>query len=634
MTDILTNGTEIKQRIISEIDNARQGIYLAMAWFTDRDIANAFIKAKRRNVIVDVVLSSNAQNEIVKQMLIAANINVHAFQTGDERGTMHHKFCLIDNKISINGSFNYSYNASNNNVENIHVSDDYDIYRQLFSEFERIRYNIDNNIAVNTIVKDTNPEQTNPMQSIQPTNPDTFYQQLYNLVYSSAQINTEDFKRKGFQKSKESVGNIDIFESEYLSIKEEIKVFATDDSLVSKKNILLANITNAFETKKAELEIDKEKEINAVAKSNDLEKRQLTDKTSSLQQEKTILESGNQNTGEKGLLQLNKEIERIKLDKKSLEQSFVIKEFWSTGTILVTLLLAVLAFYLSLFFASAMYKVFFEGNVIRKALEAGGTPGLPQLVDANAILKIFRQQGALFGFIAAIFFLFPVLISNIKLFGSEKKWVSNVLFWVGLLIFDIVVAAMVAFNTDEIKSLLKGEESHLKIWQVVEHGEFWLMFVFGMMPLIVTHYAIDNIYNAYRNSQRHLVDAEKEKKIKILDEEMLDLDANREAIINRIKQKEDALKESNDKILKLEVELDALQNHIHNRYIQLLRPIKTIFDDFNAKVISGKIFTDEILLSVVSAYKSGFIEYLPTYFSEDEVANRVVRIEQVIAPIK
>jgi hypothetical protein len=206
------------------------------------------------------------------------------------------------------------------------------------------------------------------------------------------------------------------------------------------------------------------------------------------------------------------------------------------------------------------------------------------------------------------------------------------LFWVGLLIFDIVVAAMVAFNTDEIKSLLKGEESQLKIWQVVEHGEFWLMFVFGMMPLIVTHYAIDNMFNAYRKSQRHLVDAEKEKKIKILDEEMIDLNTNKESVTNRVKEKEDAIKVSNDKILNLEIELNNLQNQIGNRYTELLRPIKTIFDDFNAKVISGKIFTDEILLSVVSAYKSGFIEYLPTYFSEDEVAKRVVRIEQVIAP--
>ena len=53
MNEILTNGTEIKQRIISEIQKANQNIFLAMAWFTDRDIANEIITAKKRNLNVE-----------------------------------------------------------------------------------------------------------------------------------------------------------------------------------------------------------------------------------------------------------------------------------------------------------------------------------------------------------------------------------------------------------------------------------------------------------------------------------------------------------------------------------------------------------------------------------------------------
>lgn len=138
MSDLLTNGTEIKQRIISEINNAKQCVYLAMAYFTERDIAMSIVEAKNRNVIVDIILSSNAQNETVKLMLKGASISVHAFDTGDTRGIMHHKFCLIDDKISINGSYNYSLNASNNNVENIQISNDIAIYSQFLTEFERL----------------------------------------------------------------------------------------------------------------------------------------------------------------------------------------------------------------------------------------------------------------------------------------------------------------------------------------------------------------------------------------------------------------------------------------------------------------------------------------------------------------
>ena len=198
MTDLITNGTEIKQRIISEINKAQQCLYLAMAYFTDRDIAMAIIEAKNRNVLVDIILSSNAQNETVKLMLKGASVSVHAFDTGDARGIMHHKFCLIDNKVSINGSYNYSFNASTNNVENIQVSDDVAVYAQFLSEFERLKYNIDNRIAVNEqeVIKEPKMQETQPMNII-----DAFSKQLHSLVYSAAQIDTEKYKSEGYQTS-------------------------------------------------------------------------------------------------------------------------------------------------------------------------------------------------------------------------------------------------------------------------------------------------------------------------------------------------------------------------------------------------------------------------------------------------
>ncbi len=386
MNDIITNGTEIKQRIISEVNYSKQVVYLAMAFFTDRDIANAIIGAKSRNVTVDIILSSSAQNETVKQMFREANINVHAFDTGDERGMMHHKFCLIDNKITINGSYNYSYNASNNNVENIHVSDDTSTYSQFLSEFERLKYNIDNQIAVNI----TSQIPETKVQQIQPVNIiDTFSQKLHNLIYSSALINADEYKKKGYKTSEEHNGNIEIFRAEYGNLKEEIRAYATDEGLSSKKNILTSNISVAFESTKTDLDFERQNKISVIKRDNELAKRQISDKTTDIQQEKVILESGNQNTGERGLSQINKEIEKNKLEKKNLEQSFIVKKFWRLGSVIAMLGLCVFVFYLSVFFASALYKVFFEGNVIRNSLEAGINPGLPQLVDANAAIKIF-----------------------------------------------------------------------------------------------------------------------------------------------------------------------------------------------------------------------------------------------------
>lgn len=631
MNEILTNGAEIKNRIILEINKANQNIFVAMAWFTDRDIANAIINAKNRNLNIDIILSSNIQNETIKVMFEDALIMVHAFQTGDARGIMHHKFCLIDNRISINGSYNFSYNASTNNVENIQISDDRNIYTQLLSEFERLKYNIDHNIDMN-ISTDIPINQPVIQQVANPVNIiDTFAQQLHNLVYSSSQISAEEYKRKGYNTSKESKGNIDIFRTEYHNIKEEIKAFATEEGLNNRKNILTSNISNAYESTKINLENEKHDKIEQEKRNSELDIRQIKDKIRIIKDEKVIFESGNSNTGEKGLLQINNEIEKNKSQIKALEQTFIIKKFWSFGNIFILLLLLIFGFYLSVFFGSAFYKILFEDNVIKASLEAGVNPGTPQLVDANAITKIFRMQGFIFGIVATIFFLFPVLLSNVKLLGSKDKRINNLLFWVGLFIFDVVVAAMIAKNTDEIKSLLAGTVSDMQFWEVIKLGEFYMIFMFGTIPLIIAHYLIENIITAYDKSKKEKVDAEKHRTIQLLEDDMIDLVSEKEKLTSKVNEKNELISEHENNVLKLETDLNNLHNRTEGHFSELQRQIRAIYDDFNSKIISGKIFTDVILGSVISTYKSGFVEFLPEYYASNQVADRVRDIEQVIS---
>ncbi|MCE2743625.1 MAG: phospholipase D-like domain-containing protein, partial [Fluviicola sp.] len=553
-------------------------------------------------------------------------------ETDDERGLMHHKFCLIDNVISINGSYNYTYNASNNNVENIQVSDDINIYRQWLAEFQRLKYKIDHPIDVNINTSNLMEQNNINTRTIHPNNiADTFSQQLSNIIYATANMNTENYRKQGYEDSKSKSGNIDIFSTNFSEIKEQIKTFATDDTLNSKKSVIIQKIDSALENKKAELEIDKQNELRSIKSNHDIEIRQMNTKITDLKGEKSIFESGSLNTGEKGLLQINNDIEKNRLERNSLESALVIKRFWTAGTIFKMVGLIILVFYLSMFFASAMYKVFFEGNIIRNSLEAGVNPGLPQIVDANAILKIFTTQGALFGIMALFFFLIPVLLSNLKLIGSKKEWVNSLCFWVGILVFDIVVSIMVAMNSDEIKNLLIGQNSQLKIWQVPSHGEFWLIFVFGMLPLIITHYLIESIVDSYQKSQREIVDANKNKQIETLDRALLDLNLQKEVLLSRIKDKEEILKQKNEEIDKLEREINLRQNNVENTFAELLKNITVIYDNFISSITSGKIFTNEILNSVSSAYKSGFIEYLPELYAEREVSQRVRQIEQIIS---
>ena len=63
---------------------------------------------------------------------------------GNSENPMHNKFCIIDNKVLINGSYNWTYFAENVNFENITifkgVSDILTAYKQ---EFDNIKTNLD-----------------------------------------------------------------------------------------------------------------------------------------------------------------------------------------------------------------------------------------------------------------------------------------------------------------------------------------------------------------------------------------------------------------------------------------------------------------------------------------------------------
>ena len=109
---------------------------------------------------------------------------------------------------------------------------------------------------------------------------------------------------------------------------------------------------------------------------------------------------------------------------------------------------------------------------------------------------------------------------------------------------------------------------------------------------------------------------------------MIDLAANKGSIINKITEIEDKINIHNTKINSLEFDMNNNENIINTKYSGLLTQITDIYESFMAKIISGKIFTDEILDSVISAYKSGFIEFLPAFYSETQVASRVKEIEQ------
>ena len=121
--------------VITEIGKAQKTIDIAMYYLTSREIAQELVRAKDRNVKVRIVLdkSQEAQAYSKSRYLIKRGFEVK-YHTGP--GLMHNKFALIDDKVLITGSFNWTPTANQKNEENLLMITDKELIKKYEDRFE------------------------------------------------------------------------------------------------------------------------------------------------------------------------------------------------------------------------------------------------------------------------------------------------------------------------------------------------------------------------------------------------------------------------------------------------------------------------------------------------------------------
>lgn len=110
---------KIKEEIIKNLEKAKNEIKVAVAWLTDEDIIRTLGQRSEAGIDVRVVISDskeNFKNTNKFKDLIRKQSKLYVVSPK----FLHHKFCIIDNSIIINGSYNWTYYAQGNE-ENILV---------------------------------------------------------------------------------------------------------------------------------------------------------------------------------------------------------------------------------------------------------------------------------------------------------------------------------------------------------------------------------------------------------------------------------------------------------------------------------------------------------------------------------
>lgn len=97
------------------IENAEQSVSAVIYKFDENSLLNVITDALNRGVKVKLVVDKTEANK--KKSLVNKAKKVGADVRRWSGGKLHAKFTIIDNKIAIAGSFNWTKSANKNNVE-------------------------------------------------------------------------------------------------------------------------------------------------------------------------------------------------------------------------------------------------------------------------------------------------------------------------------------------------------------------------------------------------------------------------------------------------------------------------------------------------------------------------------------
>jgi phosphatidylserine/phosphatidylglycerophosphate/cardiolipin synthase-like enzyme len=125
-------------RLVELIAGAQESIYFLAYSFTSDEIAQALIERRLAGLEVAGVLeqaqvASNAGTEFDNLRLAGIDVRLDG-----NPHNMHHKVILIDKRILVTGSYNFSASAEQRNDENTLVIYDPQLTRLYLTEFERI----------------------------------------------------------------------------------------------------------------------------------------------------------------------------------------------------------------------------------------------------------------------------------------------------------------------------------------------------------------------------------------------------------------------------------------------------------------------------------------------------------------
>jgi phosphatidylserine/phosphatidylglycerophosphate/cardiolipin synthase-like enzyme len=136
----------VEQRIATELGQAQHEIVLAEYLFTSKTLVQAVESAIQRGVAVSVLMDANQDKSVPNDKLDAQTLKsagaslrlVYLQGTGGYAAKFHDKFCVIDGKTVITGSFNWDPDQDQRGWDNLVVLRDPALAQTYVNNFKQV----------------------------------------------------------------------------------------------------------------------------------------------------------------------------------------------------------------------------------------------------------------------------------------------------------------------------------------------------------------------------------------------------------------------------------------------------------------------------------------------------------------
>lgn len=128
---------DIQNQLVEQIRLAKYSIWVAVAWFTDKTLMRELYNKKQSGVNVRLVVLDdeiNKQNGFEYEKYFEAK---RVPKIGIYQNIMHHKFCIIDLRTIVHGSYNWTTKAKWNR-ETVSVENSRELAEKYATEFVQL----------------------------------------------------------------------------------------------------------------------------------------------------------------------------------------------------------------------------------------------------------------------------------------------------------------------------------------------------------------------------------------------------------------------------------------------------------------------------------------------------------------